>query len=110
MQTKFKEKKNLAITFLYSVPELEANPKSHINLLEPEPQRDTYSSDSCGSELMFSGFKIATNSDSYLFLSWVGRFLIKKIISKWTVAQDFRPLVFFHQSTPPRALIWLRIR
>jgi hypothetical protein len=37
---------------------------------------------------------------------------------KGTVSRDFRPLVFFHQSTPPRALthrlqpfrIWLRIR
>jgi hypothetical protein len=37
---------------------------------------------------------------------------------KGTVSRDFRPLVFFHQSTPSRALshrlnpfrIWLRIR
>jgi hypothetical protein len=37
---------------------------------------------------------------------------------KGTVARDIRPLVFFHRSTPPRALthglkpfrIWLRIR
>jgi hypothetical protein len=95
MQTKFKEKKNLAITFLYSVPELEANPKSHINLLEPEPQRDTYSSDSCGSELMFSGFKIATNSDSYLFLSWVGRFLMKKLFLNGQLHKILDPWFFF---------------
>jgi hypothetical protein len=37
---------------------------------------------------------------------------------KWTVSRDFRPLVFFHQTIPPWALIhglkpfriWIRIR
>jgi hypothetical protein len=29
----------------------------------------------------------------------------KQILLKGAVARDFRPSVFFHQSTPPRALI-----